>query len=325
VVTAIAAAALLVSCGGASNEALSLTAAREAYRAFADGDAQAVCARMTAAARRQVSTIAHGRPGPCAEGLRRSIALMRPAAATKPAAPDLVAATAGGDRASVTALLDGRVPLGVPLARQGDEWRLAAFMGVAESTATAAAAAIRSKPFPAGRERPVTASSPPDSPCFAFFEDEYPAVQGGCRIDLSGDRVAVSVATLFGRYRFGDCGLSYTLLADGAGRTWTTEVAFSSPRLDGCADLEMCETAAGEELPWRGRIFAGEGGELVHRMDVCLDTCIGFYVGELDLATVNRDGRWNFEAVGDSVGDSGLGLHGRLLARAGDSLALEAR
>ena len=316
---AIAAAGALAAtgCGGGSEEREAVAAAEAVTQAFARGDLRAVCARMTAAARRQIGTVAHGVPTTCPRDLREARALMFPAAASHKPAVRFVGARIDGERGLVQALVDGRARLDVPVARVGDDWRLASFVGTTERAATRVARATRRVSFPpaAGRRLSVTDTS--GSPCFPFFDDALAAIDGGCRAVVSGEQLAISVATSFGHYRFGHCDLDYTVLVDRRGRTWIRDVRFGSPRLDGCADLRACESAAGDSLPWRGRIARDGSGGLVHRIRACLDTCIGYHVGELDVRVVPSGARWRVEATGAAVGAAGLELHGRLTTAPG--------
>ena len=125
-------------------------------------------------------------------------------------------------------------------------------------------------------------------------------------------RIKLTIGTAFGRFEFGECQLSYRLLVDENGRAWTNSVELSGAGNvnNGCADVQPCELEQGSVLPWRGRVSATQAGRFVHRMDVCLDTCIGFYAGTLSMTLARDERGWRAVASHAGVGASGLTLDG---------------
>jgi hypothetical protein len=162
------------------------------------------------------------------------------------------------------------------------------------------------------------------APCWPLLADRYPHVAGGCVVGAGARRVRLTIGTAFGGFTFGTCELAYRVLVDRKGHTWTDSVVFRGPRNvnNGCSDVGACEDAANDPLPWRGRVSVVRDGRFVHRMDVCLDTCIGRYVGPLEV-TLSRHGRgWRATAANVGIGRSGLRLDGRL-ALGGQGLQLK--
>lgn len=167
--------------------------------------------------------------------------------------------------------------------------------------------------------RPVSGRSAGARGCPRFDMSEFPAVDGGCRIDVEGEAMALSVGTPFGVLRFGDCALSYTAHVDGSGRAWLMEVAFVGP--SPCLDVMACWDTDGERVPWAGRIVRTGGDSLRMEIeDACLDTCIGRFVGDWGVAMVERRDGWRLHARDEMVGTSGwrfdgvLRSHGRRIA-----------
>ncbi|HEX2161339.1 MAG TPA: DUF4430 domain-containing protein [Thermoleophilaceae bacterium] len=291
------------------------TTVTELARAFARGNLRALCARISESAKRQAGLMAHGKVESCPRDLRQAFAIVDPDSTLRFAGRRSIGkVSAAGGRATVTLEVAGRPHVDVALVESDGRWLLDSFFGTPQELAERSAAAVREAAFPSGPGRPARVADAGGVACFPFFADQFPEIDGGCELQVSGRRVAVTVATPFGDFDFGDCEFGYTALADDRGRTWITDVSFTSRVNNGCADLRECR-AGGEEAPWRGAIRAVGDDRLVHRIDACLDTCVGFYTGELIVRLTRRRGRWTAavaRSAGGTVGLSGFGLDGRL-------------
>ena len=281
-------------------------------RAFRAGDRQQVCARMSRTARRQAGLVAHGHVDGCVEDLAEALETIDPDGGLRPPRSGPVEVAVAGTRATATLARDGRGSVAVPFERAGaGGWKLATFFGTPPPQGRAAAAAGRRAPYPPAR-RPVTVGEAPNAPCLPLFAEDYPLIAGGCELDALAPRIKLTIGTAFGRFEFGECQLSYRLLVDENGRAWTNSVELSGAGNvnNGCADVQPCELEQGSVLPWRGRVSATQAGRFVHRMDVCLDTCIGFYAGTLSMTLARDERGWRAVASHAGVGASGLTLDG---------------
>lgn len=283
-------------------------------RAFRAGDRHALCARMDATARRQAGSVAHGSQDECPEDLGEAFDVIDAGGgirARRHAQP--VAATVMGDEGTATVAVEGHGSVDVPLTRGGSGWRLASFFGTPPREAEAAMARDRPAPFPPARGA-VTVTER-GGPCLPLFAEGYPQIAGGCELHASTRRLRLTIGTVFGSFRFGHCELGYRVLVDRKGRAWTDSVELRGPKgvNNGCSDVRGCENSASEPLPWEGRISMTGDGDVVHRMNVCLDTCIGFYLGPLTVEMSRRPGRgWRADATRAAVGATGLRFDGAI-------------
>jgi hypothetical protein len=292
-------------------------AAERLQRAFAAGDVHELCARMTRSAAKQAGEVVHGTPEACEPDMRRAFKVLGMATWVDAGRLSLHDVDVDGDNATVS-MARGSQRIDVPLVRDGERWKLDSFFGTSP-------AKVDNKPSPlsaAGDGVAATrASGDARKKCGDFF-GPYPTVLGGCELYLWSSGVEISILTPFGGFRFARCQVSFRLLIDGDGRTWTREITIEGGPDDGCGDVEPCEKDD-DPLPWKGRISAGSGGVLVHRVDVCLDTCIGYYEGELVTRLARRNPGWRVVAADASVGQSGFTLRGRL-STDDDSLSVRA-
>lgn len=118
-----------VSCGG-SDEARIRSAIDDVQAAFEDGDLAGVCDSMTDAARMHVRSIGHKSKGSCARSLRTVYAAIakerrRPRATER----EVLAVEVDGDEASATVSFGGGSKGTVPLAKEGDEWKVDGLYG----------------------------------------------------------------------------------------------------------------------------------------------------------------------------------------------------
>lgn len=285
------------------------SAVRELQRAFAKRDLAAICSGMTANAKLEAGRVAHGRPGACDQDLREAFKVIEQGGGIDKGSSRRIAATrVDGDRAAV--ILVGRHGrTAVPLAWHEGRWLLDSFFGTPRADAKRIAAAARRRPFPTAVATPVTLRDDTDQRCFDPFVD-LPIVTGDCGYTAADTRVTISIATVFGEFRFGVCKVSVQVATAADGRSWTS-VAVTSPVNNGCADIRPC-SVAGNTLPWKSRIARKRDRSLVHRIDACFDTCIGAYVGPLTLSISGKRDSGRMIAVHSRVGASGLGIRGML-------------
>ena len=289
-------------------------ALRALQRSVEAGDRPGLCARMDATAKRQAGLVAHGRQDACVEDLGEAFEVIDSGGGLRGLRrSSVVAVAAEEDQATATVALDGHGRVDVPLARGDSGWRLGSFFGTPPAEAEAAAAASRTATI-AGDGQVVTVADGPGMPCFPLFDAGYPRLDGGCRVGASSSSVRVTIGTAFGHFEFGECELGYRIVTDGKGGAWTDSLSLRGPDNlnNGCADIRECENSAGDPLPWRGRISVMPDGSYLHRMNACLDTCIGFYVGPLTMR-LSRDHRgWHATADNAGVGNSGMRFDGRI-------------
>jgi hypothetical protein len=136
-------------------------------------------------------------------------------------------------------------------------------------------------------------------------------VKGGCtmRAVAGPNDLRFTVVTPFGVVPFSDCGQSFTVHVDSAGSVWLGFI-----RSDGgnpCGDVQPCLVEGmGTQRPWTGRIRVADDGEVRMRVNICLDTCMGWFEGPTDIGLRRVDGAWRLRADDALIGDSGLEVDG---------------
>jgi hypothetical protein len=132
----------------------------------------------------------------------------------------------------------------------------------------------------------------------------------------------LTMLTPFGDFQFERCSIDYRVRVDSQGRTWTEDFEVNGgPRSVACGDVNACYDRSRESLvPWRGRLYPDEEGGFVHRMDMCLRTCAGYFIGELEVRMDEEDGAWSARPV-DGGGDSGFRFDDPLKVRTDVELA----
>jgi hypothetical protein len=138
-------------------------------------------------------------------------------------------------------------------------------------------------------------------PCGKLTAD----AKGGCSDFItSRNRLRFTVRTLAGDMPFARCLYNYDLQIDGSGRTLIDGMI--SAGKNPCNDVRPCPNAKHTDwLPWHGRIERRAGG-FIHRVDACVDTCLGQFKGELIMRLEERGGSWRATAVQSQVGSSGF-------------------
>jgi hypothetical protein len=310
---AMAMALVGASCGETRDDADQVASTvRDLQSAFADGDWKGVCARISDGAKVQVGKIAHGSPTACGRDLARAFTLIEEGGGwLHRRMPEVVDVDVDADRATATVSLGERSRAGLPLVRQGGEWKLDSFAGTPTRQAEAVRAGIRSAAFPATRGEAVGVRESAGSPCGDLVDGRFPEISGGCQIDVTTRRTKLTVTTVFGDFRFAVCPSSYPISVDSRGRTWTGTRQVAIPGGSGpCGDINSCLDEDGQ-LPWRGRLGSAGDGTVLHVVDACFETCVGYFVGEISMRLTRHVGGWRAELTGD-VGDSGLRLQSAL-------------
>jgi hypothetical protein len=160
------------------------------------------------------------------------------------------------------------------------------------------------------------ASAP--SPCRPVDPRGGRFVRGGCRVRATADDAVLSIRTAFGRLHFGDCPIYFDLTFSADGRIWidNIEIAGESP----CSDIWPCAPARVIAMrtkvtygpppahvpPWQGELVAAPDGGLAGRFRLCVDSCVGRYVGTVRTTLVRTHGEWIMRARLAAVGDTPL-------------------
>ncbi|MEX1141498.1 MAG: hypothetical protein WEB79_04220 [Thermoleophilaceae bacterium] len=159
-------------------------------------------------------------------------------------------------------------------------------------------------------------------PCPAVRPGAKPGTfAGGCMATAAGSGVLLTVNTLAGRMLFARCDVTYTMRVDRHGRTALVGLRFSGDPV--CADARTCFEGARVSTP-RGRIAAAAEGRLLHVVELCLDTCIGRFAGEMRTALTPDGAGWREEARHSLVGTSGWEIDGSWRLE-GDALRIVSR
>jgi hypothetical protein len=282
--------------------------------AFSRRDLDGICELLTDDGRLQAGSSGHRGPTSCRSGVRRLLAIVRDRADgwRLPGEPRVVAVEADGDRAQATVALDRRWQADVPLARRHGEWRLDSFFGVPPRAVERLTTTFRRRPFPPAAGGEVEVSRAGGEACPGLPPQPGPQASAGCGVGVSSGRIPLAVLTPLGYLQLEDCLVSYGVLVDGAGRTWTDSFDVDGTFGDACGDFNSCWIESAQDvMPWKGRIRSdGEGG-LVHHTHVCIESAVGSFAGELVLP-MERSGRgWRYEPV-DGGGRTGFRLGGPL-------------
>jgi hypothetical protein len=290
-------------------------------QAFADNDYRGLCSGMTSAAAHQAGEAGHGRGTTCERDVRRLLGMIRKGGGWRhPGAPRVTAVDEDGSKAVVTVALDQHWKARVPMTRQAGRWRLSGMFGSSRPSARRAAAGIAIAEFPPPGSRAIAVTGAGGSPCPELSEGQYPRTSGGCSIRVTtGSRIPLNVLTAFGDFRFDQCAIAFRVRVDASGRTWTDKFdALDDPRSVACGDVNSCYDFEREwPAPWRGRIYPDGRGGFLHRIDMCLQTCVGNFIGKLTMRLERDDNGWRATPVdgGGSAGfrfDSPFGVEGEL-------------
>jgi hypothetical protein len=132
------------------------------------------------------------------------------------------------------------------------------------------------------------------------------APRGGCVVETNSRPIDIVIRSVVGDMEFGTCVYDFDLRVDGSGLTYLENIVAAGP--SPCNDMKACDND--HPKPWRGQIEAGQDGRLTHVVDACFDTCMGQFVGKLELDLERVGGRWALLADRALVGGSGYRLDG---------------
>jgi hypothetical protein len=303
------------ACGGDGSDGPSHGTVRQAIaelqRAFAERDYDALCELVTPAAARQAGEAAHGTPRDCPADLRRLFGMIHKGGGWREgSAPRVTGVAVDGSQATATVALGSGSPIRarVPLTRSEGAWRLTGFFGNPPQKVEEFVKSVKGSDFPSAGREPLEVLDRRGKPCPELIHFGYPQVSGGCSLEFSSGVHPLTILTPFGAFEFEDCYVSYGVRVDSSGRTWTEELLVEDgPGSVACADVTPCPHRSIGALrpPWRGRLYRDGDGRLLHRMDMCMLTCIGVFVGELQMRLVRDGDRWRAEPA-NGGGESGL-------------------
>jgi hypothetical protein len=295
----------------------------ELQRAFVDDDYDALCDHVTPLAALKAGEAAHGEATTCQRDLRRLFALIRNGGGWRHvSAPRVTRVAINGSSASATVTLNRHWQADIPFIRWRGRWRLDGLFGTSSVRAQRVARATSRTGSPAATGKPIEVSNGKGESCGELSESAYPKISGGCRIKLAGKVVPLTILTPFGDFRFDRCSITYEVSVDSEGRTWTEELdATTDTRGSACGDIDPCYDSEIEEyVPWRGRIYR-DGRDFVHRMNMCLRTCVGYFVGDLEVRLHHGPHGW-FAVVPYGGGRSGFRFNSSpLVVRGGFDLS----
>jgi hypothetical protein len=298
-------------------------AAHKAQRALTAGNMPALCAVMSPRAREQAGRLVHGTPEDCQKDVRAFLATIdegggwrgRPPRISDPTVED------DGRRGRVT-LSAGEWRAEAPFVESSDGWKLGSFFGspLADGAELSRAVLQRRRPGASGQVRAAHAPAGfPAAPCAAVFTETFPEISGTCELAISSSDIRPTVLTALGSLSFDRCTMTYRVATDATGRTWVYNVHVDAPpgvANNGCSDILACSDAQGRPVPWKGRLDYRPGGSMLHRFDVCLDTCVGLYDGVVTTRLVRKGRSWTVTADDAPVGASGFRLNGVSTLRA---------
>jgi hypothetical protein len=290
---------------------------------FADRDIAAICRLMTPEAQKEAGEVAHSSPTTCLEDVRKVFRMIDQGGGWIDGdAPRVASVEEDGTSATVT-LASGAWRATVPFERAAGGWKVGSFVGVGVKDLEQVERSLPEEDFPtAGSYVPVKVGTYAGYECTPLSEEGGTGDLGGCPVRVS-DRgpVPIEMLTPYGGFKFGDCFVDYRISIDDQGRTWTDEWEVEGSNESGCSDVNPCilesRNGAVRKLPWKGRIVATADGEILHRTNACIRTCIGMFTGELVTRLVRDGSTWRVEpsdrgATGIEF-DASLDLYGRPL------------
>ncbi|HYI81082.1 MAG TPA: hypothetical protein VEW67_09505 [Thermoleophilaceae bacterium] len=149
--------------------------------------------------------------------------------------------------------------------------------------------------------------------CSAIERNVRP-ITGGCVAKLS-DAMTVEIMTPFGRMPFATCQLNLIAHFEVDGKVAfegiTVEDIEDSQKYP-CPDIRPChpESDLAPKL-WQGEVRA-RGSDFEIALDICFDTCAGWFEGPLVVRLDRTSAGWRMVADRAEIGESGLEMSGSL-------------
>jgi hypothetical protein len=299
------------------------TSIKKLRRAFLSDDIPGICRLMTASAKLSAGLAVHSKPTTCTRDVRKFFKTIEKGNGWEHEGEPRVTGMSFKPGKATALMSLGQGLIEVPMAKVGGEWKLDGFFGTSREQATTFAANVRKRPFPAAvpanalADTSVKVRDAAGGPCPELSEKSFPQISGGCEVHAAGRApLQLSVLTPFGAFDFEKCTISYRVLADRAGRTWTDTFDATGDPDGACGDVNACYSKKTQALlPWKGRLRSdGEGG-FFHRMNACVNTCVGSFTGDM-LMHMRPEGKgWRTEPVNGGT-QAGFRFEGPLTIQA---------
>lgn len=289
-------------------------------RAFAERDYADFCRSVTPRAARDAGLAAHGKATTCERDVRRLFNLIRKGSGWRHVnAPRVINVDVQGTTATAIVALDRRWRAQIALANRSGRWRLDGLFGTPSGGVLRRAEQTVDNAFRRGSSPYLKVEDGSGKPCPDVSESDY-RIRGGCQAEVKGRIAPITMLTPFGDFEFARCAISYRVRVDAAGRTWTEqfEVAGDAKSV-ACGDVGSC-FEGDRTVPWPGRISPDGNGGFIHRMDACISTCVGHFVGKLNMRLLRDGDRWKAVPI-HGGGSTGFRLDNPLVMSG--SLALE--
>jgi hypothetical protein len=307
----------LASCGQSPREPVE-SALVQAQAAFAAQDAERLCSLLSRKGRVLIGSSGHrGSPFHCADDIRDFFAWTD--AYRIPAEPRVESVHEGGDdNTTATVRLPSGERLTLPFGRDDGEWRLDGLLDARLSSVQMATneriKALLDEPGPAPERIPSNAvnvrkaNATSGQPCPPTDTHRFPAIRGGCTLQLTSEGIDVSVWTPFGVIAFGTCNLDADLRIDDGGHVWITQFMISG--INPCSDVVPCTDRNVVMVPWQAALERTDDGSWTLPIaDACLDTCLGRSEGDWRFHLVEGKRNWQLR-LASMLGTSGWRLDG---------------
>jgi hypothetical protein len=151
--------------------------------------------------------------------------------------------------------------------------------------------------------------------CPRLATDPRP-VTGGC-VARALAPMRFRILTPFGPARFAECDLRFVFRIGGDGSVALDDI--DVPGTSPCGDIRACQLESERRgRPWVGAVVPDgqEGFRL--RLDACLDTCAGWFEGQIELGLLRERGGWRVRAAEAQLGDTGLEIDGDVPLKGAD-------
>ena len=132
-------------------------------------------------------------------------------------------------------------------------------------------------------------------------------VVGRCGLEEAAQGVDVTVLTAFGEIKLATC---WFYMADTVYRDGTVVSSRFSHLGEGCEDIEPC-SGDRYQPSIHGQLYLDGRGRVHRRLPMCIETLLGRFEGDLDLALHLERGEWWTHDIRMPVGLSGFAFNGR--------------